>query len=203
MKKYCFTIIYFIAALSSTLCAHHSTEITYQLEQKENQYLLTIHCTPQTIMDLLEYKQPKLKQQSILNLQHHLAIYTDYFNQTFRLKTKGKRATFTLVNYDLQQHDAHLTFQINDVAGDLEAFKLKVNCFTEIYQQPLNHILLINEGGQKDYFLNRDHRFLHHQTHQNMEVTNIWKRPFLRYGLLGLLTLVLLRLVLFSNRVYN
>ncbi|MEM0994657.1 MAG: hypothetical protein AAGI49_16605, partial [Bacteroidota bacterium] len=70
-------------------------------------------------------------------------------------------------------------------------------------QQPLNHILLIDEGGQKDYFLNRDHRVVHHPTHQKMEVTNIWKRPFLRYGLLGLLTLVLLGLGLFSNRVYS
>ena len=130
------TLILFIFMGSNAIAAAHSArDIGFEFIQKNNQNIVEVSLTSQTIIDLLYAIRPELKEQTSLNLSQYHDYYQAYFNQHIELLLNGKKRRLKLTDANLIVHDASIHFLIEGFQSNINSYSITIGGF-DFYQKP-------------------------------------------------------------------
>lgn len=135
---------------SASLRAHSPTEISYFF--KLDKQKLVIHLTPKSVADLLVSIHPDLKGTNVFKFSDYHSDLEKYFNNNLLFTINEKPISIKLVQSNLTQHDATLDFRMENLPSTINAYKITVKSFTDIYQKGKNY-LFVYYGEQKQYFV--------------------------------------------------
>ena len=140
MMKYLATLL--LTLLFHAAQAHDPDQIGYHFRLNKEIPTLKVHFTPKSALDLIMYLKPELKDQEAIRLADYGADYEQYFSETVNLYVGGSAISFKLVESDLLQHDATLTFHLSGIPREVQGFQVVVTSFTEIYQRTINKVTI-------------------------------------------------------------
>lgn len=144
-------ILLTITGLSSELKAHSPSDLVIDFVEAEEGLELTMQTTPQTIMDLIGHLHPDLKGQP-LNMHQYTMDIVSYFNNELDLNINGVDQQFVAVDYNFNQHDAFIRFELSSAIRYVEGFNLEVNVL-KFYNQPQYFVTIPYLGTQRQYLL--------------------------------------------------
>ena len=174
--------IFILSLFSCTvLSAHNFNEVTYIIEKPAENWQLSIHFTPKTAIDLLEYLHPELKEENVLRLADYYADFTAYFNETIQLSLDDQTVELQLRQAQLNLHDAAMNFELLGAPDVFKDYTIKVNSFLKIFQNPINVVKVITKNNTKTCHLNKQTRICSTQI-QSAAIP--LKDPMLMTGLL-------------------
>ena len=118
-----------------TAATHSARDIGFEFIHKNNQNVVEVSLTSQTIIDLLYAIRPDLKEQTSLNLSQYHDDYEAYFNQHIELLLNGKKRRLKLTDANLIVHEASIHFLIEDFQSNINSYSITIGGF-DFYQKP-------------------------------------------------------------------
>ena len=118
-----------------TTATHSARDIGFEFIHKNNQNVVEVSLTSQTIIDLLYTIRPDLKEQTSLNLSQYHDDYEAYFNQHIELLLNGKKRRLKLTDANLIVHEASIHFLIEDFQSNINSYSITIGGF-DFYQKP-------------------------------------------------------------------
>lgn len=161
--------------------AHNPNDISYFFKLDEKR--LVIHLTPRSAIDLLEHRHPQLRNESRFSLHSYTLDFQSYFKGHVLLTIDNIPISMTLVETQLDKHDARLIFELVNVPNTPKGFDLTISSFLGLYKKVENHVFIQSDGAKYHYALenNRTHVLDSFQTTNNQDITS--KIPFFSGGL--------------------
>jgi len=129
--------------------AHHPDEISY-LFQLDNG-TLRIHLTQKSILDLVEYLHPHLKNEAQIALPRYERDIQHYFSDYLQVTIGQQTIGLNLVEMDLAKHNAAMVFELLHLPRQMETIEISMKTFTHMYGNAKNHIL-VHSPNQKYHF---------------------------------------------------
>lgn len=158
MKKIKSILVLLLGIFPALMHAHHPNEVHYDFQVNANASTLKIHLTPITLVDLVQYLYPELKDIETIKLENYVNDFETYFNNTIKLKTENKTFQYKLVSYNLYDHDASLNFRVLNEISLSKIYSIEIDAFCSVYKSIRNTVRLNIHGVERKYQLNRSKR---------------------------------------------
>ena len=198
------TLLIFLCLLSISQCFSHSlNQFSYVFDQDEEGSILTIHCTPKGITDLIISLKPELEEESIIDLKAYYNEFTSYFNSNIAISINGNPINLDFKTADVLHHDATFTYQLTQELNE-GVLEIEVTSFIGIYKKVHNYVTFITPFGKERCFLSEK------ETRCSLELQNVSSSPTtvnkllirMCIGLVILIAIVLKVLSFRKMRVY-
>ena len=125
------------------MLGHTPDHITYQIHLEDHTGYLTIHFTPQNILDLMDTYSPQMTNRAIINLEDCQATLVSYFNKHIKFQINHTPINFQFIQSNFNTHDATLSFKFNaPPLHFINHLNIEILSFTELYNDVLNLVKL-------------------------------------------------------------
>nr|WP_299341896.1 hypothetical protein [Allomuricauda sp.] len=159
MKQiFLYGLIAVVLMYSTTVFSHQPNQLTYTFRLKEDVSTLTIHFTPKTVLDILEFLNPELKSATKINLNAYQKDLSQYFGERISLNEDNLNGKLVVGETNLVSHDAYITFVLEDSVDFSKGFKITVNSLTDIYSRLENFVFVKYQGSTARYVLSNKER---------------------------------------------
>ncbi|MEM0932817.1 MAG: hypothetical protein AAGJ12_10145 [Bacteroidota bacterium] len=161
MKKIILAVLMLMASLCPiSLLAHQPHQGNYTFRLDGERATLTIHFTPKTVLDILEFLRPELKTASKINLRTYEKDVCNYFEERIWFNGSDLQGRLVVDEMDLASHDAFVIFVFKEPFDSTDGFEITVNALTDIYTKPENFVFVKHQGTAVRHVLTQKYRNL-------------------------------------------
>lgn len=140
-------IFFFLLTLPLAGWAHRPNETNYTLVQEDQEWIMTVHCTPLSAIRILESVGAISENEPQVKLLDHEETITQYFNDHVKLELNRSPVQFVWQSGQFGGHDALIHFQVINGPESLKQFSCTIDAFHDIFRRPQN-VLRIREGQE-------------------------------------------------------
>ncbi|PRX56398.1 hypothetical protein CLV81_0395 [Flagellimonas meridianipacifica] len=143
---------------TTTLFSHQPNQLTYTFTLDGETSTLTIRFTPKTLLDILEFVKPGLRDSSRINLNNYKDELCEYFGERILLNENSLRGKLSITEMNLIAHEAFITFVSDDSLDFSKGLHIKINCLADVYNRLENFVFIKHLKSTDRYALSKENR---------------------------------------------
>ena len=195
------SLIVIFLICSTTVFSHQPNQMTYNFKLNKEESTLIIHFTPKTVIDILEFIKPELKDSVSINLYAHKEEVYNYFSERILLNKKRLKGRFSIGEINLISHDAFITFVLDDSIDFSDNLQIKISSLTDIYNRSENFVFINHLELKSRYVLSNKKRIIIWNNPETLKGKDFIANNSSSFWTLSLLSLFLIGLsVIFLTR---
>ena len=140
-----------VLIISSILCSisflqgHNQNEINYKIFRDQDQWQLTVHLTPQTVMKTIEHLHPELQNQAVIHIPDYEPDLLKYLQSTISIQFDEQSVTMDFLQSDLMAHDGFIHFRLSGAPASFDHHIIGIESFQGLFRRTINSVFLETE----------------------------------------------------------
>ncbi|MEM9078445.1 MAG: hypothetical protein AAGC43_15485 [Bacteroidota bacterium] len=151
-------LIVMVLLFGTRVFSHQPNQLTYTFTIDSEKLTLKIYFTPKTLLDILEFVQPELRDVPNINLYDHTNQLRDYFGERILLNGHNLKNKISFGRMDLLAHDAYMTFILPRTLDASNSLEIEMNSLTDLYSRLENFVFVKQNGQTTRYLLTEEQR---------------------------------------------